>query len=124
MTPTPEIKKTTQRLRCHLTDEERLNAGKELAEATNYLIELEEDRSRIVSDFKAKTTAQQAEISVLSNKLRTGYEFRDVKCEIHFDKPDPGQKLTLRIDTGATVSIETMSEEEKQRSLALEEAPT
>jgi len=115
------MKKTICRLRCLLTDEEKINVGRQLAEATNDLEEIEEDKKQVVADFKAKSTAAEALISSLGNKLRSGYEFRDVSCFINFDQPEKGQKQTVRSDTGEVVSTEIMSEEEKQRELALEE---
>ena len=58
---------------------------------------------------------------MLGNKLRSGYEMRDVECEIHFDKPEQGQKQTIRLDTNEVVTTAVMTEEEKQRQLPLEE---
>lgn len=121
MKPKPEIKKITQKLRCVLSNEQKIDAGKELAEATNELKELEDDKAQIVSDFKAKITAIEARVGVLSNKLRSGYEFQDVPCELRFDTPEAGQKQIVRLDTKEVVSNGVMSEEEKQRNLALEE---
>lgn len=121
MNTTPEIKKITQKLRCLLTDEEKICAGKELAEATESIETLENDKAQIVADFKAKITAAQAQISVLSNKLRSGYEFRDVACELRYDVPAKGQKQVFRLDTKKVVETAPMTEEEKQRQLPLEE---
>jgi len=50
--PTPEIKKTTQLLRCVLTPDETIASGKELAEATSELKELEEEKSNIVANLR------------------------------------------------------------------------
>lgn len=112
--------KITQRLRCILNDEEKIEAGKQLAEATNALKEIEDDKSQVVSDFKAKTTAAEAQIAVLSSKLRGGYELRDVECAVDFDKPQKGQKEIIRLDTMDVVSTSLMTEEEKQTQLPLE----
>lgn len=122
MKPTPETKKVTQRLRCNLSDEEKINAGKELAEATNELSSIEEDKTQVMADFKAQVTAQEAKVSMLSNKLRSGYELRNVQCEVIFGVPESHQKQTVRLDTNEIVSTETMSEEEKQGNLPLEES--
>lgn len=121
MKTTPDVKKITQKLRCLLTDAEKINAGKELADATEELTSLSEDKSQVMADFKAKMSAEEAKISVLSSKLRTGYEFKNVLCEIHFDKPEAGQKQTIRLDTKEVVTTEPLSEEEKQRRLPLED---
>jgi hypothetical protein len=116
---TPEIK-ITQQLRCQLTDEEKIQAGKELAEATNELTELENDKAQIVSDFKAKTTAAEARVAVLGNKIRSGYEFRAVECSVTMNTPEAGQKQTVRLDTKEVVATVAMTEDEKQSKLELD----
>lgn len=124
MTPTPEKKKISMHLRCNLTDDEKLDAGRELAEATNTLTELENDKKRVNDDFKSKVSAAEAEVGVLSNKLRSGYEFRNVECDVVFDDPEPGKKTIYRNDvlindTPVPVKVETqdMTEAEKQLQL-------
>src|SRR5438552_2208548 len=119
MKPTPEIKTITQKLRCVLTKDEKVEAGKELAEATNALKEIEDDKSQVSADFKAKIAAEEARIAVLSTKLRGGYELRDVECHIIFDKPKVGIKRTIRTDTDEILNESPMTEEEKQRNLNL-----
>jgi len=119
--PTPEIKKTTQLLRCILTPDETIAAGKELAEATSELKELEEEKSNIVANFKAKSTEKEARITVLTNKIRSGYEYRNVECETRYDTPEEGRKQTIRLDSNTITATEPMTEEEKQRNLPLEE---
>lgn len=115
-----EVNKITQQPRCQLNDDEKIQAGKELAEATNELREIEDDKARIVSDFKAKTTASEARVAVLSNKIRSGYEFRSVECSVAFDTPEAGQKQTVRLDTKEVIATAAMTEDEKQRKLGLE----
>jgi hypothetical protein len=119
--PKPEIIKITQLLRCQLSDDEQIQSGKELADATNELTELENEKAQIVSDFKARMTAVEARVAVLGNKLRSGYEFRQVECSVTMDIPEPGQKQTVRLDTKEVVATAAMSEDEKQRKLELDQ---
>jgi hypothetical protein len=121
MKPTPEISKITQLLRCQLSDDEQIQSGKELADATNELTELENEKAQIVSDFKARMTAVEARVAVLGNKLRSGYEFRQVECSVTMDIPEPGQKQTVRLDTKEVVATAAMTEDEKQRKLELDQ---
>lgn len=114
----PEVNKISQ-LRCQLTDDEKIQAGKELAEATNELEAIEDDKKQIVSDFKAKSTAAEARVAVLSNKLRSGYEFRSVECSVTFNTPEEGQKQTVRLDTKEVIATAPMTDEEKQTKLDL-----
>lgn len=120
--PTPEVKKTTQKLRCKLSLTDNIEAGQRLADATEQLKSIEEEKSEVMADFKARTTAAEAEISVMSSKIRQGYEYRDVQCEIRFNDPKEGEKTTVRLDTNETVATGPMTDEEKQRDLPLEPA--
>lgn len=104
-------------VRCVLTDEEKLAAGRALAEATNDLIEIENDKARVVADFKAKLTAVEGHVSTLSNQLRSGCAFRDVECSVRFNDPRTGEKTIYRDDTGAKVETRGMTDEENQIEL-------
>jgi hypothetical protein len=115
-----EAKKIKLHLRCFLTDEEKLAIGNTLADKTNELREIENDKSRVVADFKAKATSVESDIGVASNKLRSGYEFRDVDCKVEYNDPVAGKRTVYRLDTppeeGWTVEVQDMSEEEILRS--------
>jgi phage host-nuclease inhibitor protein Gam len=115
-----DVRKITRKLRCVMTGEELLEAGRQLAEATNLLTELDSEKAEIVAEFKAKISAAEAQIAVLSNKLRSGYEFRDVACKVAYGVPEPGFKQTTRLDTGEIIESLPLTEEEKQREMVLE----
>lgn len=115
-----ESKRTTHVLRCLLSDAEKIEAGRELAEATNMLTELDNDRKQYVDSIKAKVTVEESKIAAISNKVRSGYELREVDCIVFFDEPISGEKTTVRLDTNATVSVERMTQDECQRQLDLE----
>ncbi len=115
-----ENKKISMHLKCLLTDQEKLQCGEDLANATNELNVIEADKKRINDDFKSKTSAAEAEVATLSNKLRSGYEFRDVPCEISFDDPEPGKKTVFRLDFPhdlAQVEVREMTDDEIVKSL-------
>ena len=105
--------------RVQLTQAELVDAGKRLAESTTTLIQLEDEKTKVQSDFKAKITKQQAEISLLSSLVKSGYEFRDVTCKVMFNQPEEGKKTIVRLDTNQTVKVEPMTMEERQRNLDL-----
>lgn len=112
-----ETKKSKRNLRCELTDAELLASGKELAEKTSALRVLADDAKRSAADFKAKVTAAESEISVLSNRVNTGYEFRIVTCTERFDTPRVGKKKITRDDTKELIGVEDMTQSEMQREL-------
>jgi len=115
----PEIKKSKRNLRCVFTDREMLAVGKLLAEKNTELVALENDKKRVTSDFSAKVQAAQAEISVLTNKITSGYEFRMVPCLERLGAPEPGRKEVYREDTGELVAAEDMTPGELQRQLEI-----
>ena len=71
----------------------KLAAGRELAESTNQLNEIESDKKRVTDDFKAKaSTAEGANRNRCRTNCRSGYEFRQVECVVVFDDPKPRRK--------------------------------
>jgi hypothetical protein len=111
-------------LRVLFTDSERLELGKQLAEAHNETSSIESDFQRIKDEFKSKLSAVSAKIVDLSNKVSTGYEMKPVKCLVVMDTPKPGKKQVVRLDgptDGVSEVVEThdMTEAEKTPELAL-----
>lgn len=112
------VRKTSMLLQCQLTEEEMLAAGKQLAEANDDLVQIENLKSEVTATFKAKTTAAEARIGELSRKVRNGYEYRQVDCLVQFDTPDLGMKQTVRTDTNEIVEKPSgMTDDEKQMLL-------
>ena len=113
-------KKLNRNLRVTLTREELLETGKSLADATAALAAIEDDKKRVTSDFKAKADAKQAEISVASQAISTGYWIKEVECTAHMDMPKKGQKTIVRDDTGEHVGVEPMSRDDMQVEMEIE----
>jgi hypothetical protein len=111
------VKKSKRNLRCKFTNDELLVIGKELAEHNGSLAALENDKARVVSDFAAKIKGAEAHISIMANKISTGYEFRDVPVTITMHTPVVGRKTIKRDDTSEQVSIEDMTPDELQPEL-------
>lgn len=112
-----ETKKLKRWLRCDLTDEEKLAAGKTQADKAIEKITLENDAKRISADFKARISAVDAELQVLANKISSGYEHRNVTCTAYIGDPEPDKKRIVRDDTGEHIAIEELTESELQREL-------
>lgn len=114
-----ETKKTNRQLKCILTKEELLVKGKQAAEKTIELGALEQDKKRIMDDFKAKISGVEADLGILANAVNTGTEFRSVECIEYFGDPSPEKKRIVRQDTGDEVGVEFMSSTEMQRELQI-----
>lgn len=117
-----ELLKEKRNLRYQFTKEELLEQGKQLAEITSRITQLEEDKKRVVSDFSAKLNAASAESSVISNKITSGYELRLIDCVAYLNTPRAGFKQILRVDTREQVAVEEMTQEDSQRLLLIEES--
>jgi len=116
-----DTKRTQEYLRVQLAREELLVYGKEQADKLNEKVRLEEDLDRIKADFKAKISALEARINGLTSCISTGYEYRNVKCTEYLGLPEAGKKTVVRDDTGETVSVKDMTQDEMQRKLLADE---
>lgn len=114
---TIETKRETRFLRCTLTLSELLEAGKAHADKSIELAQLEADKKRVMDDFKAKTSALEAEGAQLASKISSGYEFRNVACTVWLDEPKRGSKRITRDDTNEDIGVEAMTPAELQRTL-------
>lgn len=110
-----------RQLRCVLTGRELLEAGKRSAELTREICALEEDKARVSKDFAARIASREADRSILTDKITSGYEFRDVTCRVDLNSPKVGVKTIVRLDTAEDVAVEQMTPDELQEKLPLEE---
>lgn len=117
---TPD-KQSKRHLRCEFTDKERLELARQLGEKNTELRRVDADKKRVAKDYGAQTSKIETEIGSLSDKVTSGYELREVECHEFFNQPKVGMKRVVRLDTLEEVGVESMSMEEKQRLLALEE---
>lgn len=116
-------KSLTKELVCKLTPEEKADVADQLTERIGRKDWLEDAKKVAAKKYAAQIEEVVAEINDLSNKIRAGEELRAVKCEIRYDDPLPGHKSTYRLDTGARIASELMSEDELQQELFPDESP-
>lgn len=114
-------KKDERNCKYKFNDAELLDIGKSLAESNQKLSALEDDKKRVTSDFAARISGGEADVSVAVNKMRSGYEWRKLPVTIHFDKPKPGRKQFVRDDNGEIVGDEAMDENDRQAVLDFEQ---
>ncbi len=117
----PDVKFEKRNLKYFFKDNEVRDLGKKLAELHETYCTLEADKKRTVKDFDAKLSAVESESGIVTNSIRSGYEYRDIPVTVMMDAPKPGQKTITRDDTGETVAIEEMTWEEKQRELPMDD---
>ena len=111
-----ETKTIVRVLRCQLTQQELVEAARQSAELTAGIGALEEDKSRVAKDYAARIAEKESSRSLLNGKVVSGYEFRDVKCDVVLSW-SPGMKRVVRQDTGEEVAVEAMTPDELQHEI-------
>lgn len=119
VTADTETKKENLNLQYKFSPDELRQLGRYLAESQIQLRQLDDDRKCVVDEWKARISAKEAEIVSLSNKVSSGYEYRDISCEITLNEPI-NKKTARRLDTGEVVWVRDLTDSEKQRTLQFE----
>lgn len=101
--------KTEENLRVTYTQDQLLEVGKSLANATNELQSVEDEKKSVSASYKARIESIEGKIKDLSLRLSQGWEVKKVIVETRYDTPIAGQKTTVRLDTGETVRIDAMT---------------
>jgi transposase-like protein len=113
----------TSNLKHNLTDEEKQNLGSDLADAIARKAEAESELKSFQTQIKARIAADDATILSCSEKIRKGYEFRNIECkEIKDFEAD--KLFQIRLDTGKIIFERTLENHERQKELPLENAST
>jgi len=106
-----------EHLKCSFTEQEIKERAIQLAQECRAQEEIDNEKKQVMRDFNAKLAAHAAKISMLSNQINSGYEYRYVDCDIIYDSPTVGKKHIVRNDIFDTVRIEDMTAEEMQGEL-------
>ncbi len=105
--------KTTQSLKCQLTQDEILQAGLELAEACEMAGKLEDEKKAVVDQYKAKASMVDSTITIKRSLVQNRFDIRPVPCEeIH--NLTSGTVKTIRTDTNEVLREREMTQEERQ----------
>ena len=83
-----------------------------MSKATCKKASLEATLKEISSQYKAEIVQQDNIIQQAAQKIRDGYEYREVDCEVAFNVPERGKKTITRLDTMET-SVQIMTMQEK-----------
>lgn len=104
-------------LEYHFSIEEHMELSKEMARESQAKRRKEEQKVKVMSQFKAELDELTANINRLSELVSNGYEYRNVECAVMFDYPSRGKKRIVRKDTGEWVKDATMTSDELQQQL-------
>jgi len=106
----------TRMLKCDLTDEELLAAGADLAAKLDDLKTCQAERDSVNKGYKAKEAEIEAQVQKGQILVRNKYDIRNVDCENVQDFRSLMCTVT-RKDTGETVIVRKLTEDEKQSTL-------
>lgn len=82
------------------SDEEIKNLSRELALENQNLSNLENQKKSVVSEYGSRMSICREQIGVLSDKVASGYEMRDIMCDVEYHAPEKNRKQFTRTDTG------------------------
>ena len=112
-------KKKTMNLKTELNRDELAAAAEELAESTQTIVRLENQKKAAVAQFKSDIDYAIARQNKFAGIVAAKCEWRDVDCDLLYDYEKKIVTIT-RLDTGEQVQERTMFEDELQRPLPLE----
>lgn len=106
----------TRELSCVLSEPELLAYSRDQSRLLTDRHELEEKKKEVAAEYTSKIKSLDAGINVLTRKIITGSEMRDVKCEVTM-RWQTGKKDTVRLDTKELVNTEDIREGERQQRM-------
>lgn len=75
----------------------------EMANKTQEMAQVTQEKKSVTSSFKSKLDILATSVNSLADKVSSGYEIREVQCDIVYHKPKQGMKTLTRKDTGAKI---------------------
>lgn len=107
-------------LRYEFKPEEKVEITNRLVENISKKSALEDDKKSSMSDFKHRIDAVEGEINRETERLKSGYEMRNIECDVYLDF-EADEKITIRKDTGEEVERIRIPEEDRQTVLGDDE---
>ncbi len=108
-----------ENLKTRLSPKEIADYAQTLSEKYIDNVQLEADKKGLVAEYKAKIDVILGEMGLLSQKVSTQHEWRDVDCHWGYDwKTD--KKILVREDTGEVVREEKITTTDRQKLFPLE----
>jgi predicted transcriptional regulator len=111
-----KIEYANQWLKYELSPEEMQETASHLAEKTQELGELEDQKKSVMSSFKEKIDTCQSEINRAARLYKDGYEMRDIECMVECDYT-AGEVRYVRTDSGEVARVKKMTVAERQKTI-------
>jgi len=101
-------KRVTRNLKCEFTDNELKKFASDMAQAIHKRDQAKDDLDSVKSQYQTIMKNAEAEMKDAGEKLRSGFEFRNIDCE-YCEDHDHGFITVTRLDTHETVESAKMS---------------
>lgn len=75
----------------------------EMANKTQEISQVEAEKKSLTSGFASRINILKTSVNSLADKVSSGYEMREVQCDVKYHFPRQGQKTLTRKDTGARI---------------------
>lgn len=108
-----------ENLKTKLTPKELADYAKTLSEKYIENVQLEADKKGVVAEYKAKIDVILGQMGLLSQKVSTQCEWRDVECHWAYNW-DTDRKELVREDSGEVVKEEKISQSDRQKLFPLD----
>ena len=106
-------------LECVLTAPELSQSGRDLAERTHAIDNLEAQLASVRKDINAQIAKAAAERRMFADAVSSGKVYREIECRIDLDFKDD-VKRWIRTDTGEIAKESRIPAAERQKELELE----
>ena len=118
--PNKQVEKCIEYLKHVFSEIEKKELADQMVEASVKVREVEGNLKSISTQLKAEINKHKASLDQASEKYRSGFEYRDIKCEATKDFK-AGTLTIIRLDTGEIIKERVLDGEEKQTSMFREE---
>ena len=109
--------RTEKRLcRYEFSVEEKRDIASELANGIADLQRMEDNKKSIMSQIKSEMDSKQSKINLSAEHLRSGFEMRDIECEVVYAYVDDVVRW-IRTDNGEVAHERKMRPDERQMKL-------
>src|SRR3954465_1690513 len=107
-------KKLSLQLDCAYNDTELAEKRDHLATVIVEIQAVEERKTSVARALKEELDGLYAESNKLAHQIKRRSETRLTECVVEYERPNAGEKQTIRLDTGELVKVELMTQDERQ----------
>jgi hypothetical protein len=117
------VKKEKRLCRYEFSKEEKTDIANDLANSVADLQRMDDNKKSVMSQIKSEMDAKQSAINLAAERHRSGFEMRDLECEVVYAYVDDVVRW-IRTDTGEVAHERKMRPDERQADLPLESSET